>query len=226
MNKFLVCAFILTFKIVPYSCAQTVTLDTYFNHESHKNKGTAPTVRDLYKSSVYIIVDPDTKKETANPNYVKEQDANQVAQWVKGGGVLVLMANDSANVELYHFNTLAAKFGLHFNYDLQNHVIDDKHFADGIGLPVDKTIFPSAPKMFLKDVCSIGISGQNAQGVIKSADGKSYIAATVKYGKGVVFAVGEPWLYNEYVNGRLPADYQNDIAAKELTIWLKKQVKR
>jgi len=261
MNKLLVCASILLLKIAPCGYAQTVTLDTYFNHETHKTKkgierfhylwneaensgfsiwgdifksegftldtlGNAPTVQNLQKSSVYIIVDPDTKKETANPNYVNEQDANQVAQWVKAGGVLVLMANDSANVELNHFNTLAAKFGLHFNSDLQNHVIDDKHFPDGVGLPVDKAIFPSAPKMFLKDVCSISINGTNAKGVIKSADGKSNIAVIVKYGKGTVFAVGDPWLYNEYVNGRLPADYQNDIAAKELTTWLKKQVKR
>ena len=41
------------------------------------------------------------------------------------------MANDSANVELKHFNTLAEKFGIHFNDDLRNHVKDDKHFEDG-----------------------------------------------------------------------------------------------
>jgi hypothetical protein len=261
MNKFLVCACIIVLKIAPESFAQTVTLDTYFNHETHKTKtgterfhylwndekdsgfskwggwfkdsgftldtlGEAPTLAKLSKSSVYIIVDPDTKKETANPNYIQENDATQISLWVKAGGVLVMMANDSTNVELPHFNTLAAKFGLHFNNDLPNHVIDDKHFKDGEASWLDNTVFKSNPKVFLKDVSSISLNSVDAKGVIKSADGSAVIAAIAKYGKGMVFAVGDPWLYNEYVNGRLPAIYQNDIAAKDLTEWLKKQVKR
>ncbi|HEY9533254.1 MAG TPA: hypothetical protein VIQ77_01910 [Mucilaginibacter sp.] len=261
MNRLAVFILLSLFAIIPATFAQTVTLDSYFNHETHKTgKGTvrfhylwddekdsgfsiwasifkaggftldtlgsAPTTVNLKNSSVYIIVDPDTKKETAHPNYIQQQDADQVAQWVKAGGVLVLMANDSANVELTHFNILAGKFGLHFNNDLQNHVVDDKHFSEGSGLCVDKAIFPSAPETFLKDVCSIGMTAPGAKSAIKSADGKSNIAATVKYGKGIVFAVGDPWLYNEYVNGRLPNVYQNNIAAKELTAWLKKQTKR
>ena len=45
--------------------------------------------------------------------------------------------------------------------------------------------------------------------------------ATVKHGKGTVFAVGDPWLYNEYTDGRkLPADFQNFQAAQDLTGWL------
>jgi hypothetical protein len=261
MKIFFACTFIILLKIAPYSNAQTVTLDTYFNHETHKTKtgterfhylwndekdsgfskwgswfkdsgfaldtlGEAPTLAKLRNSSVYIVVDPDTKKETPSPNYVNENDAMQIALWVKAGGVLVLMANDSANVELPHFNILAAKFGLHFNNDLPNHVIDDKHFKDGEASWVDNTVFKSSPKVFLKDVSSISLSSPDAKGVIKSADGSSVIAAIAKYGKGMVFAVGDPWLYNEYVNGRLPALYQNDIAAKDLTEWLKKQLKR
>ncbi|MES2375061.1 MAG: hypothetical protein V4553_00700 [Bacteroidota bacterium] len=261
MNKLFVCTAIFLSAIMLHAYAQTVTLDTYFNHETHKTKtgierfhylwndekdsgfskwgvwfkdsgfsldtlGEAPTLATLRNSSVYIIVDPDTKKETANPNYIQENDATQIALWVKAGGVLVLMANDSANVELPHFNTLAAKFGLHFNNDLPNHVIDDRHFKDGEASWVDNAVFKSNPKVFLKDVSSISLNSPDAKGVIKSADGSSVIAAIAKYGKGMVFAVGDPWLYNEYVNGRLPAGYQNDIAAKDLTQWLKKQAKR
>ncbi|MDB5157963.1 MAG: unsaturated rhamnogalacturonyl hydrolase, partial [Mucilaginibacter sp.] len=150
----------------------------------------------------------------------------QIVLWVKAGGLLVMMANDSANVELPHFNNLAVKFGLHFNNDLQNHVIDDKHFKDGEVVYVDNDIFKSKPKLFLKDVCSISLNDPNAKPIFKSADGLTVIAATVKYGKGMVFAVGDPWLYNEYVNGRLPVAYQNDVGAKELTAWLKKQIKK
>jgi unsaturated rhamnogalacturonyl hydrolase len=50
--------------------------------------------------------------------------------------------------------------------------------------------------------------------------------ATAKYGKGTVFAIGDPWLYNEYVDGRkLPAEFQNFDAAHELVDWLIKQTK-
>jgi hypothetical protein len=186
----------------------------------------APTLANLHNSMIYIIVDPDNQKETKNPNYIEAADADQISLWVKAGGVLVMMANDSANVELPHLNSLAAKFGLHFNNDLQNHVVDDYHFKNGDATGVDKVIFKSAPKIFMKDVSSIGLNNPAAKAVIKSADGSAIIAATVKYGKGTVFAVGDPWLYNEYLNGRLPADYQNDVAAMDLTIWLKKQVKK
>jgi len=42
-----------------------------------------------------------------------------------------------------------------------------------------------------------------------------------KYGKGKVFAIGDPLLYNRYVDGRkLPAEWQNFTAAKELVQWL------
>jgi hypothetical protein len=261
MNRLFVCTVIFSLSFAFDTHAQTVTLDTYFNHETHKTKegterfhylwndekdsgfskwgnwfkdsgltldtlGEAPTLAKLRNSNIYIIVDPDTKKETANPNYIQENDATQIALWVKAGGVLVMMANDSTNVELPHFNTLAAKFGLHFNNDLPNHVIDDKHFKDGEASWLDNTVFKSNPKVFLKDVSSISLNSLDTKAAIKSADGSAVIAAVAKYGKGVVFAVGDPWLYNEYVNGRLPAIYQNDIAAKDLTEWLKKQVKR
>jgi unsaturated rhamnogalacturonyl hydrolase len=48
-----------------------------------------------------------------------------------------------------------------------------------------------------------------------------------KYGKGTVFAVGDPWIYNEYLDGRkLPAEYENFTAANELVQWLLNQVKK
>ena len=184
--------------------------------------GDAPTTQNLYGSAIYIIVDPDTKKENPNPNFINEQDADQIAQWVKAGGVLVLMANDSANVELPHFNILTAHFGMHFNDDLQNHVIDDKHFDDGAVIINNDPIFKTAKKVFLKDVCSIGLMG-DAKPALRATNG-TVIAATAHYGKGMVFAVGDPWFYNEYVNGRLPDGYENDKAANDLTTWLLSKV--
>ena len=50
--------------------------------------------------------------------------------------------------------------------------------------------------------------------------------AVAKVGKGTVFAVGDPWLYNEYTDGRrLPREYDNYKAAVDLTLWLIGQAK-
>ena len=184
--------------------------------------GIAPTVDNLKGTAIYIIVDPDTKKESPNPNYILSDDIKEIAAWVKSGGVLLMMANDSANVELPHFNNLAAMFGMHFNDDLQNHVINDEHFADGAIITTGNPIFKTAHKIFMKDVCSIGLK-YPAKAALKNSNG-AVIIATAKYGKGTVFAVGDPWLYNEYTNGRLPADFENDKAANDLVGWLIKQV--
>jgi hypothetical protein len=238
--------------------AQTVTLDYYFNHETHKNsKGeperfhylwteqantgysilgnvfknqgfelksleTAPTTANLQGTSVYIIVDPDSRKENPAPNYIQAAHVTQIADWVKQGGVLVMFANDNANVELPHFNQLAAAFGMHFNNDMQNHVIDDAHFADGGVTVTGNPLFKTAKKIFMKDVCSISTTG-SAKPLLKNGVGATIIA-TAKYGKGTVVAISDPWLYDEYTNGRLPAEYENDKAAYDLVVWLKKQV--
>ena len=178
----------------------------------------APTSQSLKGVAIYIIVDPDNKKENPSPNYIQKVDADNIARWVKAGGVLVLMANDSANVELQHFNTLASCFGMHFNNDMQNHVIDDAHFEDGAVSINNSPVFKTSKKAFLKDVCSIRLTGK-ATAILKSPAGAT-IAAITKYGKGTVFAVGDPWLYNEYVNGRLPAGFDNDKAAADLTKYL------
>jgi unsaturated rhamnogalacturonyl hydrolase len=49
--------------------------------------------------------------------------------------------------------------------------------------------------------------------------------ATAKYGKGTVFATVDPWLYNEYTDGRkLGAEYDNFAAGKELVRWIFTQI--
>jgi unsaturated rhamnogalacturonyl hydrolase len=51
--------------------------------------------------------------------------------------------------------------------------------------------------------------------------GNDNIIATANYGKGRVIAIGDPWLYNEYIDGRkLPKDFDNYTAANDLVDWL------
>lgn len=182
----------------------------------------APTAQNLKNANVYIIVDPDTRKENPTPHYIEANNIRQIMRWVKSGGILIMFANDSANVELPHFNNLAAKFGMHFNNDLQNHVIDDNHFDDGGISTAGNPLFTTVRLIFMKDVCSIS-TNTPAYPLLKNKNGATIIALA-KYGKGTVLGVGDPWLYNEYTNGRLPAKFENEKAANDLAKWLLKRI--
>jgi unsaturated rhamnogalacturonyl hydrolase len=177
-----------------------------------------PTARNLKGASVYIIVDPDTKEETENPRFVEPAHVKAVADWVRAGGVLVLMGNDAGNAEFDHFNTLAREFGIQFNKDSRNRV-QGNNFAEGkIAVPEGHPIFRTARSLYLKEVSTLALS-KPAEAVLR---GEGFdVMAVARRGRGTVFAVGDPWLYNEYVDGRkLPAEFDNYEAAKDLSRWL------
>ncbi|MGK2862232.1 MAG: glycoside hydrolase family 88 protein [Chitinophagaceae bacterium] len=184
----------------------------------------APTVANLRSASIYIIVDPDHVKDNPSPNYVSAKDVKTISDWVKAGGVLFLMANDSANCDLEHFNKLAGVFGINFTNKSRNMVKDDE-FETGVVVPDDnKQIFNAPYKMYLKEVSVLSVKSPAKAVVTKETD---VIIAMAKYGNGTVLAVGDPWLYNEYVDGRkLPAEYWNYKAATDLVKWLLSQCKK
>jgi unsaturated rhamnogalacturonyl hydrolase len=184
---------------------------------------TAPTLALLKDASVYIIVDPDTEKETAKPNYMQPQEAQVIYDWVKAGGVLLLMMNDSGNAEFTHFNQLPEKFGIHFNENCINHVTGNQFEMGALYMQPGETIFKSAQKVYIKEMSTISVKDP-AKAAYKNANG-DIITAVAKLGKGTVFAVGDPWFYNEYVDSRrLPAEFENYKAATDLVKWLLQQV--
>ncbi|MGI8637739.1 MAG: glycoside hydrolase family 88 protein, partial [Segetibacter sp.] len=178
----------------------------------------APVYENLSAASVYIIVDPDTDKESANPNYMQPEHVKTIHNWVKEGGVLALFLNDSANAEFEHFNTLAEKFGIHFNYDDFNKV-RGSNFEDGaISIPARHSIFKTAEKVYIKELSTLKVSAP-AKAVLKKDEHN--IIAVAKVGHGFVFAVGDPWFYNEYTDGRkLPKDFENYKAAQDFVKWV------
>lgn len=183
----------------------------------------APTSENLKKAAIYIIVDPDNAKENPGPHYVDAEDIKAITDWVKAGGVLLLMANDSGNCDLDHFNKLADVFGITFTNKSRNMVKNDE-FETGVVIPNDKQVFKEPYKMYLKEISVMTVKTPARALVSKEND---IVIATAKYGKGTVFAVGDPWLYNEYVDGRkLPAEYPNYKAAKDLVKWLLGQSKK
>src|SRR5690606_17991141 len=68
-----------------------------------KSLNTGPAPETLLNTDIYIIVDPDTEKETTSPNVLEEAETEAIADWVMEGGVLVLMGNDKGNAEFTHF---------------------------------------------------------------------------------------------------------------------------
>lgn len=179
---------------------------------------TAPTAAALKYADVYIIVDPDTAKETADPKFVEPQHVKAIADWVKNGGVLVLMGNDVQNAELDKFDTLSREFGISFNKDRKFEVINNDYKMGGVDIDPGNEIFKNTKKIFVKEVSSLSLSGR-AKAVV-SANGITLMAVS-KFGKGTVFVIGDPWLYNEYVDGRrLPAEFENFSAALGLSRWL------
>ncbi len=182
----------------------------------------APTPRNLKAADVYVIVDPDTEKETAKPNYVAAKDIEVIKNWVKAGGVLVLLSNDSINAEFKYFNELSKPFGVEFNYDSKNRVEKDQFEQGAVIVPEGHSIFKTATKLYIKELSSLNVKAP-AVTVLKNGD--INVMAVTKYGKGTVFMLGDPWLYNEYVDGRkLPAEFDNYKAATDLVQWLIKQV--
>jgi unsaturated rhamnogalacturonyl hydrolase len=185
---------------------------------------TAPTVANLKGAQIYIIVSPDIPVKNPHPHYMQPEDARQVAEWVKQGGVLLLMANDPANGEIEHLDQLADIFGIHFNPVLSHHVIGDNHEAGRIPVAGNGPVFQHPHVFFMKDTCTISLK---APAVSVLQDRGDILMATAKYGKGTVFAVADPWIYNEYVNGHnLPPEYDNLAGAAELVHWLVNQVPR
>jgi unsaturated rhamnogalacturonyl hydrolase len=188
------------------------TLDTLYQ---------PPTLKRLTGAQFYIIVSPDIPAKNPQPHYVQPQDADQVAEWVKRGGVLVLMENDPANADISHFNLIADRFGIHFDSVLKHHIIGDQ-FAPGY-IPVDGggLVFQHPHTLYMKDTCAMSLK---APATALLEDKAGIVMATAKYGKGTVVAVVDPWLYNEYTDPRKVQPRQDNYAAgKEFVTWLLKQ---
>ena len=188
------------------------TLDTLYQ---------APTLDRLKDAQFYIIVSPDNPAKNPHPHYVDPRDADEVAEWVKRGGVLVLMENDPANADITHLNLLADRFGIHFDDVLKRHVIDDQFAPGYIPVSGEGPIFRHPHTLYMKDTCGISLK---APATPMLEDEAGIVMATAKYGKGTVFAVVDPWLYNEYTDHRKVLPQQDNYAAgKEFVMWLLKQ---
>lgn len=181
----------------------------------------APSEASLSGCSVYIIVNPNTPKNAAKgmPNYMTPEAALIIAKWVKEGGTLLLFNNDKENADFDHINILADKFGITFNKDLRNEAphhetnlmqISTKDFQGG-------PILQGVSAVSMRGICTLSVKSP-ATAILtapkEAGERTDVIMATSTLGKGRVFAVGDPWLYNEYIH-----TVNNFRAASNLALW-------
>jgi unsaturated rhamnogalacturonyl hydrolase len=199
-----------------------------FNYHGAKTDSLSspPSVSTLKNASVYIISDPDTKKETTEPHFMDKASIAAIKAWVKKGGTLVLLANDTANCEIPNFNKLAETFGIRFSDKNRNFVKNDHYPTGEFKLSGNHPLLGNAKNIFVKELSILQIQKPAEAALTYTAEngvGEDVIMAVAKYGKGKVFALGDPWIYNEYLDGRkLPANYENYKATVALVRWLLK----
>lgn len=176
---------------------------------------TAAALRTL---DVYVIVDPDTPLESSNPHTISSEDASAIESWVHEGGVLLLLGNDKGNAEFDRLNMLATRFGIRFNEDSHHRVVGND-FALGTTMDLPShPVFAGVRQIYTKEVASLSIA-RPAEAFL--SEGGRVLMAASRVGKGLVVAVGDPWLYNEYIDTRkLPAGYDNARAGENLFRWL------
>ena len=85
-------------------------------------------------------------------------------------------------------------------------------------------LFAGVSKIYLKEISPIVLS-VTAQPVLK--DKGHVLIGETQFGKGYVLAVGDPWLYNEYIDHKyLPESFENLKAANNLVNLLLSKVKK
>jgi unsaturated rhamnogalacturonyl hydrolase len=181
-----------------------------------------PTRASLAQAQIYIVASPDIAAKNPNPHFMDAASAGAIEDWVKAGGVLLLFSNDRDNTEFTHFNTLGDRFGIHFNPVLSHHVVGEDHAAGEVVIPPGTGIFGAGFTAYMKDTCSIAVSGPARALVTDHGD---IMIAVSRVGKGVVLGVVDPWFYNEYADGRKLSQYHGFEAAQDVAAWAIQQAK-
>jgi unsaturated rhamnogalacturonyl hydrolase len=103
--------------------------------------------------------------------------------------------------------------------------VQGNQFEQGaVMIPAGHAVFKTAKKLYVKELSTLDVKAPAT--TILTKEGKN-IVAIARYGKGTVFAMGDPWIYNEYVDGRkLTPDFDNYKGAEDLVRWLALQTRK
>jgi unsaturated rhamnogalacturonyl hydrolase len=188
----------------------------------------APRAADLKGIGIYVIAGPDNLQVNPNAHFMDQESADAIVNWVKAGGVLVLMENDVVRADQVHFDLLSDRFGVHYNPVTLNDELNNSYANTIVPVPAGTGgIFNQNFKGLMKQICTITPSAP-AKVILKEdadTDAKGEVVMTITHmGKGLVYANVDPWVYNEYTDGRKnPMGEQNFAAGQELTRWIVQQ---
>lgn len=154
----------------------------------------AITSSTLQQVDCLIIVDPDTPDESPHPHYISPSEIKAIVAWVETGGRLVLLGNNEGNAEFEHFNQLASQFGFTF----VNSTIEKNGGKAILTLTGRGMLFDGAPVFYAVDVAPINVESKAVETLLD--DQGVPVMVLAHKGKGSVFGLGDPWVYNEYIH--------------------------
>src|SRR5690606_32843118 len=102
------------------------------------------------------------------------------------------MTQDYTHCEQKRFNKLLIDLDIEFKEEHKNTITGNQYEMGTIQVTDNNEIFKQSKKLYLKEISTLNIKSPARS--ILNHNGDVVIAAT-KYGKGTVFAVGDPWLY-------------------------------
>ena len=156
------------------------------------------TAGPLAGATCLIVVNPDTPAQSADPHYIGRDEITVVRDWVRAGGLLVMLGNDPGHMEFEHFNELAREFGLQFLYKKHQDAQGSAHLT--IPIPAGGPYFGPGGTAYFVDVAPLGVAAPFAHTLI--SDNHETLMALTPFGQGRALALGDPWAYNEYINTR------------------------
>jgi unsaturated rhamnogalacturonyl hydrolase len=142
---------------------------------------------------VVIIVAPDLPTTAIDPKYISDSEVDALENWVRQGGRLVMFGNDKGHSEFEHLNRLASRFGVQFIETTYTNSEGKILFTVASTNP----ILGVGLSAFLDKIAPLKLS--NSKASILLADGATPLMVLIPYGKGKVVALGDPWLYNEFI---------------------------
>jgi len=157
---------------------------------------TPVTPKALAKVDCFIVVDPDTPSEAPKPNYIQPQEVDALVKWVSKGGRLVLFGNNRGNAEFTHLNQLAGRFGIQFVDDTLR--VGNGPAPGRLTLRTTTAVLGPELQFYAVDVAPLKVSAKKAE-ILLQCDGTP-VMVLVPFGRGKVLALGDPWLYNEYIH--------------------------
>jgi len=150
----------------------------------------------LANVDIYLLVTPGTPTDDPATRPLDDAARQAIVAWVKSGGVLVLLNNDKDHAEFANTNRLAQQFGITFHEDVRFGLKADPKRLQMHSFP-DHPFFQGVSKLHMRSVCTLSV--RPPAEVVYRFQGDE-IMALCRYGQGTVFALGDPWGYNEYID--------------------------